>query len=182
VYSALQRAHKAVDERLPEQSQQAALRSLGDERLAEIVDGYVDAWERGDVDAVVGMLAEDARMTMPPLPTWYSGRAAVAAFLRRWPLGGRRRWRLIPTRANGQLAFGHYLWDEDKESFALHGVSALTLRAERIQEITSFLTDDIFRRFGLPDEIPAMSTSATACRPTSTLQPAGTRRAPLPVC
>ena len=70
VYSALQRAHETVDERLPEQSQQATLlRALGDVALREIVDGYVEAWERGDVDAVVAMLAEDATMAMPPIPT-----------------------------------------------------------------------------------------------------------------
>ena len=81
VYSALQRAHKTVDERLPEQSQQATLRALGDDALRDVVDGYVDAWERGDVDAVVAMLAEDATIAMPPMPTWYRGRDAVAAFL-----------------------------------------------------------------------------------------------------
>ena len=54
VNSALQRAHRLVDERLPEQSQQAALRALGDDALSEIVNGYVDAWERGDLDAVAG--------------------------------------------------------------------------------------------------------------------------------
>src|SRR5881396_467083 len=77
VNSALQRARRSVDERLPEQSQQATLRSLGDERLTEIVDGYVDAWERGDVEAVVAMLAEDAAWSMPPLASWYGGRAAL---------------------------------------------------------------------------------------------------------
>ena len=86
VDSALQRAHKAVDERLPERSQQAVLRSLDDQGLREIVDRFVDAWERADVDAVVAMLASDAAMTMPPLPTWYRGREAVAAFLEGWPL------------------------------------------------------------------------------------------------
>ena len=60
VNSALQRARKAVDERLPEQSQQATLRSLGDDGVREVVEGYVDAWDRGDVDAVVAMLTEDA--------------------------------------------------------------------------------------------------------------------------
>jgi ketosteroid isomerase-like protein len=44
---------------------------------------YIDAWERNDVDTIVSMLAEDARMTMPPLPTWFSGRDQIAAFLRR---------------------------------------------------------------------------------------------------
>ena len=86
VYSALQRAHKSVDARLPERSQQATLRSLGDDALREIVDAFVAAWERADVDAVVAMLAEDATIAMPPMPTWYRGRDAVAGFLRRSPL------------------------------------------------------------------------------------------------
>ena len=67
VNSALQRARATVDERLPDQSQQATLRSLGDDRLREIVEGYVDAWQRRDVEAVVGMLTEDATFAMPPL-------------------------------------------------------------------------------------------------------------------
>jgi RNA polymerase sigma-70 factor (ECF subfamily) len=70
VDSALQRAHKSVDERLPEQSQQATLRSLGDVALRDVVERYVDAWERGDVEAVVAMLAENATIAMPPMPTW----------------------------------------------------------------------------------------------------------------
>src|SRR5918999_682930 len=74
VNSALQRARTTVDERLPEQSQQATLRSLGDERLREVVEGYMDAMARGDVDAVVAMLTEDATFAMPPLRTWYGGR------------------------------------------------------------------------------------------------------------
>jgi RNA polymerase sigma-70 factor, ECF subfamily len=147
-----------VDERLPDQSQQTALRSLGDERLAAIVDGYVDAWERDDVDAVVAMLAEDARLAMPPVPTWYSGREAVAAFLRRLPLAGNWSWRVVPTSANGQLAFGQYVWDEDKGAFVPHEVTVLTLGGERIQEITVFLADDVFPRFGLPEQIKPTAT------------------------
>jgi RNA polymerase sigma-70 factor (ECF subfamily) len=82
VDSALQRAHKTVDERLPSQSQQQTLRLLGDNELSRIVERFVAAWEQSEVDAVVSMLADDARMTMPPLPSWYSGRPQVAAFLR----------------------------------------------------------------------------------------------------
>ena len=81
VNSALQRARKTVDERLPEQSQQATLRALGDERLREIVESYMDAMERGDVDAVVAMLAEDAAWSMPPLASWYRGHDALTEFL-----------------------------------------------------------------------------------------------------
>jgi RNA polymerase sigma-70 factor (ECF subfamily) len=153
VDSALQRAHKSVDERLPERTQQTALRSLNDERLRELVDGFVDAWERADVDAVVAMLASDVAMTMPPLPTWYWGREAVAAFLDGWPLRQGRRWRVVPVRANAQLAFGEYIWDEERETFKAHGLTVLTLDGERIAEITAFLDAELLPRFGLPDEI-----------------------------
>jgi RNA polymerase sigma-70 factor (ECF subfamily) len=153
VYSALQRAHKTVDERLPEQSQQATLRSLGEGELRDVVDSYVDAWERGDVGAVAAMLAEDAIIAMPPMPTWYGGREAVASFLRSRPLASGLRWRLVPARASGQLAFGQYLWDEEKGSFAAHSINVLGLRGARITEITAFLNPEMFGRFGLPDEI-----------------------------
>jgi RNA polymerase sigma-70 factor (ECF subfamily) len=153
VDSALQRAHKTVDRRLPQRSQQATLRALGDDGLREIVSGFMDAWDRADVEAVVAMLADDAAMTMPPMPTWYRGREAVAAFLEGWPLAGDRRWRAIPTRANGQLAFGQYIWDAERESFVAHGVNVLTLDGARIAEINSFLTPEAFERFGLPAEI-----------------------------
>jgi RNA polymerase sigma-70 factor, ECF subfamily len=149
VDSALQRAHKTIDARLPERSQQATLRSLDDEELREIVEGYVAAWERADVAAVVAMLAEDATLAMPPQPSWYSGRDAIAAFLQAWPLAeGAPRWRLVPTRANGQPAFGHYGWEVD--AFVPHAISILTLRGSRIEDITIFRTPDALARFGLP--------------------------------
>jgi RNA polymerase sigma-70 factor (ECF subfamily) len=151
VYSALQRAHKTVDERLPEQSQQATLRALGDDALRTLVGGYVDAWERGDVDTVAAMLAEDAVLTMPPIPTWYRGRDVVAGFFAGRPLAEGRRWRVVPTRANGQPALGYFQWDG--ESFIAHGINVLTLDAARIAEITAFLTPETFGRFGLPDRI-----------------------------
>src|SRR6266540_470461 len=153
VDSALQRAHRTVDQRLPEQSQQATLRFLGDAALRDVVDRYVAAWERGDVEAVAAMLADDARMTMPPLPTWYGGREAVAAFLTGRPLSGVNRWRLIPIRANGQLAFGAYTWTEARGCFTPHGLNLLTLRGAQIEEITAFLVPGTFRHFGLPDQL-----------------------------
>ncbi|MGH2983820.1 MAG: sigma-70 family RNA polymerase sigma factor [Solirubrobacterales bacterium] len=153
VYSALQRAHKAVEERLPDQSQQETLRSLGDEGLREIVDHYVDAWERNDVEAVAAMLADDATLAMPPIPTWFRGREAVAAFLARRPLAGDQSWRILPTRANGQLAFGHYLLDEEVGAHIAHHVVVLTLEGSRVGEMIAFLLPDVLRHFGLPDEI-----------------------------
>jgi RNA polymerase sigma-70 factor (ECF subfamily) len=155
VYSALQRAHKTVDERLPERSQQATLRALGDEGIRKLVDGYVDAWERGDIDAVVAMLAEDAVVSMPPRPTWYRGREAAADFFARRPLAENLRWRLVPTRASGQLAFGHYGREGDRGSFVLHAVTVLTLHGAQVDEITAYLTSEVLGSFGLPDAIQA---------------------------
>jgi RNA polymerase sigma-70 factor, ECF subfamily len=155
VDSALQRAHKAVDERLPERSQQAMLGSLDDQELREIVDRYVDAFERADVDAVVEMLAADGAFTMPPLPTWYRGREAVTEFLTSHVLASDNRWRLVPTRANGQLAFGNYRWDEELGVFEPRSISVFTLGREGIDEITTFLGPELLPSFGLPDEIAA---------------------------
>jgi RNA polymerase sigma-70 factor, ECF subfamily len=150
VASALQRARRAADERLPEVSQLATLRALGDAALRDIVRDYVDAWERADVDAVVAMLADDAAIAMPPIPTWYRGRDAVAGFLRDWPLAGARRWRVLPAGASGQPAFAHYILDYATGGFTPHGINVLTLRGARIGEITAFLAPGAFSRFGLP--------------------------------
>ena len=160
VDSALQRAHKTVDQRLPEQSQQATLRSLSHAALRQIVQRYVTAWERNDVNAVVAMLAEDAKLAMPPLPTWYRGRQQVAIFLSSGPLAGATRWRLIPARANGQLAFGAYAWEDKTQTFTPRAVDVLTLRGAQIQEITAFLTPDAFRRFDLPGILPESGTNS----------------------
>ena len=155
VDSALQRAHRSVDERLPDRSQQATLRALGDQRLTDLVAVYVDAWERGDVEAVAALLAEDALMAMPPLASWYQGRDAVARFLARRVLAGANPWRLQPTRANGQLALAQYIWDPEKALFAPHGIAVLTLRGEQIAEITAFLEPEAVAPFGLVEGLPA---------------------------
>jgi RNA polymerase sigma-70 factor, ECF subfamily len=153
VYSALQRAHKAVDERLPEQSQQATLRALDDQQVRELVEGYVDAWERADVDTVVAMLAEDAAIAMPPTPTWFRGREVIRDFLKARPLSGELRWHGIPVRANGQLGACFYVWNDESEAFEPHSVSVFTLDGDRIAEVTAFLTPAPIESFGLPAKI-----------------------------
>jgi RNA polymerase sigma-70 factor, ECF subfamily len=163
VNGALRRARSAVEERLPSQSQQATLRALGDEGLRELVRRYIDAWERSDVDAILAMLADDATFAMPPLREWYRGRDAIAAFLTGSAL--RERWRFLPVRANGQVAFGTYAWDRDSASYIALGLDVLTLRGEGVAEITAFVTPatrgptqarfatDVFGGFGLPDRL-----------------------------
>lgn len=155
VDSALQRAHKTVDERLPTQTQQQTLRLIADDELSDLVERYIAAWERNDVDAVVAMLSEDARMSMPPLPSWYNGRHAIADFLRRYPLSDVHRWQMIPTSANGQPALAGYLWDDDADAFVPNCLSLLTLRNRQIEAVTAFLTPELFSRFEVPVSIPA---------------------------
>jgi RNA polymerase sigma-70 factor, ECF subfamily len=140
VNSALQRARKTTAERLPEESQQATLRSLGDNGLRKIVDGYVEAWNRGDVKAVVAMLTEDATFAMPPLKTWFGGREAIAVFLAGWPLSGAWRWRQVRARASGQEALAFYTWDEDQAAYLPFALNVLTLRGAQISDVTAFLT------------------------------------------
>ena len=139
VNSALQRARATVDERLPEQSQQATMRSLGDERVRELVRSYVDAWDRGDVEAVVAMLAEDAAFAMPPLRTWFRGRESIGIFLAGWPLSGAWRWRELATRANGQPALAFYVWDEEAASYLPFALNVFSLRGEEISDVTAFV-------------------------------------------
>jgi RNA polymerase sigma-70 factor (ECF subfamily) len=153
VNSALQRARKVVQELQPEQSQQQTLRALGDTRLRELVDSYATALEEGDADTLVSMLTADATWSMPPLPSWYRGPAAITDFLVRLPL--RHRWRHIPVHANGQQAVACYIWDEQAGAFVGRIIDVLTLRGDRIAAVTAFIDEGLFPHFGLPATLPA---------------------------
>jgi RNA polymerase sigma-70 factor, ECF subfamily len=154
VNSALQRARKATDDRLPDESQQATLRSLGDDRMRSLVESYMRAWEAGDVDGIVAMLTDDATITMPPCPTWFSGRDSVARFLTAFPFArDGRRVRLVPTSANGQPAFGSYRWENESNAYEPISLHVLTLRLSQIAEINTFVDRTMFGRFGLPPRL-----------------------------
>ena len=144
--SALQRARKTVDERFPERSQQATLRSLGDQKLRGVVEGYMDAMQRGDVDAVVSMLAEDAAWSMPPLSAWFAGLERIRGFLVIGPLSGEFRWRHLPARVNGQAASAAYSWVEAEQAYLPFALDVLTLEGDRIKEITSFISRSTLSR------------------------------------
>jgi RNA polymerase sigma-70 factor (ECF subfamily) len=153
VDSALQRAHRTVDERLPERSQQATLAALGDEQLRDVVGSFVDAWERTDVDAVVELLTNDATFAMPPHSTWLRGEEAIAMFMRARPLAPGRRWRLVDVGANGQPAFGAYRFDARREQFVADAIMVLALTDARISDIACFRSPAMFAQFGLPATI-----------------------------
>jgi RNA polymerase sigma-70 factor (TIGR02960 family) len=151
VNSALQRARGVVQERIPAHSQQQELADLGAD-VRSITARFVDAWESSDVDGLVAMLADDVRLAMPPAPEVYVGPAAVRAVLASGPIA--HRWRMLPTRANGQLAFGGYRWDGQRGVFVGEGVDVLTVRSGRIVAITPFLVADL-EPYGLPPTISA---------------------------
>ena len=151
VNSALQRARRSLDERLPARSQQATMRDLGDETVREMVQRFIDAFEAGDVDAIVAMLAEDATFAMPPYESWYRGRAAVAGS---WLMPEGPRLRYAVTRANGQPAVGTYVLDPATGSFRAIALDVLTLRGARIGDVIAFRSAGLLPRFGLPEQLP----------------------------
>ena len=176
INSALQRARKTVEQRLPDQSQQATMRELGDAGVREVVQKYVDAWDREDIDAVVAMLTEDAAFSMPPLASWYSG-PDLPGFLAVGPLSGEWRWRHVFIWASGQPTLAFYSWDEQERTHLPFALNVLTLRDRRISDVTAFVCRSIessdraayarwpeepidpgrltafFERFGLPDRV-----------------------------
>jgi RNA polymerase sigma-70 factor, ECF subfamily len=178
VNSALQRARVAVQDRVPERSQQETLRQLGDDEVKRLVERYVGVWERCDVAAFASMLAEDATFAMPPLATWFAGRGAIAQWAAKEPMSGLYRWRMVPARANGQLALGYYSEDDDA-GWVPFALNVLTFRGHEITNVTAFiarsseplegeaqqrlvhepvqdaLAHDLFVRFGLPERLPA---------------------------
>ena len=146
--SALERARSAVAERCPEPSQQTTLRSVGDGRVRELVTRYMAALEEADMEGMLALLAEDASWAMPPEPKWYRGHEAISRFLAGGPF--QVRWRHVPTRANGQIAVGCYIWDPARKVYSAAVIDVLTLRGAQISSVTAFLDGGLFPRFGLP--------------------------------
>jgi len=146
VNSALQRARDKLD-RLDREADPPPPGSAAER---ELVGRFARAFESGDIDAVVDMLAEDARLTMPPEPLEYTGAAQIRRFLSTVPAAGElHRFKLVPTRANGQPAFGCYLRTQEGPLRA-YGLMVLTLRGDQVGAITGFPDTSVFAGFGLP--------------------------------
>jgi RNA polymerase sigma-70 factor, ECF subfamily len=153
VKGVLQRARATLDTRLPAGGRERApLPSSAGER--ELVRRFVDAVERGDIDGIVSLLTVDAWLTMPPQPYEYQGPAAIAGFLHNRQIRRGAPLRLVPTRANGQPAFGCYLPDPQAAIAHAYGLLVLTLQGDRISAITWFVDRSLFPHFGLPRTLP----------------------------
>ncbi len=175
VNSALQRARAAVRERVGPQTQQEAVRSLGDRGLQQLVDRYVEAWERCDVDAFTALLVDSATFAMPPLATWYRSRETIAQWAREYSLSGAWRWKALRTEANAQAALGFYALDEGAAAYLPFALNVLSVRDGLVCAVTAFIVRAIgasepeayvrfpeqpmnrrqltiaFERFGLPE-------------------------------
>jgi RNA polymerase sigma-70 factor (TIGR02960 family) len=150
IQSAIRRARATLEERVPANARtELTLPDAHSER--ELITRFADAFERGDVPELVTLLTDDVLLTMPPLPIEYQGRETAANFLETVAFGGgTRTYRLIPTRANGQPAFGCYQRDRQCPIARAHGLLVLTLAGDRISVITRFLDNSLLPRFGLP--------------------------------
>ena len=113
---------------------------------------FAGAWESADIDALVALLTDDAFISMPPMPFAYEGRDVVARFCASL-FGAGRRFDLVPTRANGQPAFGAYL---RAPTGIRHGTGlyVLTLTGDRICAMTRF-DNSVLASFGLPRSLPS---------------------------
>jgi RNA polymerase sigma-70 factor (ECF subfamily) len=149
VNSALQRARSALDARLPVPRERAPLPSSPQER--KLLGRFVEAFESRDVEGLLTLLTDDALLTMPPQPLEYQGHDAIGRFLAdRWATpAGRRTW-LVPTRANSQPAFGHYIEDAHAPIGRFFGLLVLTLEGDHIAGLTRFGDTAILPLFGLP--------------------------------
>jgi len=149
VYSALQRARATLEATPPPRDRAPLPRSVAER---ELVAEFADAFENGRIEQLVALLTDDAWVTMPPEPFEYQGTVAIAeffahAFSARPP---DRTDRLVPTRANGQPAFGHYIGDIHAPVVRAVGVIVLTLEGDRISHLTRFGGSGHLSRFGLP--------------------------------
>jgi RNA polymerase sigma-70 factor (ECF subfamily) len=149
VNSLLRRARAAFETRLPVTGRERApLPSSKRER--DIVGRLADAFEEGDIDGVVALLTGDAWLTMPPEPYEYQGRVAIGAFLSDRAVRRGTPLRLVPTRANGQPAFGCYFPSPQTEIARPYGLLVLTLDGDQISAMTWFADSSVFPLFGLP--------------------------------
>jgi RNA polymerase sigma-70 factor (TIGR02960 family) len=152
VNSALQRARATIRDRLP------AGRSEASEAERELLDGFIDAHQRGDADAALALISDDIRVTMPPHPFFYEGIADIQSLLERaFGPESAGDWRLLPTAANRQPAAASYLRAHGDDTYRAFKLDVLRVAEGRIAEITTF-DAALFEQFGLP---PTLSSSSS---------------------
>jgi RNA polymerase sigma-70 factor (TIGR02960 family) len=150
--SALKRARASLRRRLPPTGDRERPPAPDSRAEHALVANFVRAWESGDVDGLVALLTADVSVSMPPMPLEYQGRDIVARFCA--SIISRRRHDLVPTRANGQPAFGTYLRAPTGGIRHGTGLFVLTLTGDRICAMTRF-DNSVLPWFGLPQSLPS---------------------------
>jgi len=151
VNSALQRARRALHQRNVRNEAPVAEPRF---QLQNLLDRYVALWEQADIPGLVALLREDAWFTMPPIPAWVQGRAAIATLLSTRIFTPGRHWRLLPTRANGSPAFGLYRREAGAGVYQLFGLVVLGVEGEQIANLVAFLELSGLSSFALPPILP----------------------------
>ena len=151
VNSALKRARAGLQRRLPPRGERETPPAPDSPAEQALVANFVRAYESGDVDSLVALLTADVCLSMPPIPLEYEGRDAVARFCA--IIMRRRRSTLVPTRANGQPAFGTYLRAPTGGVRHGTGLLVLTLTSDGIGAVTRF-DNNVLGWFGLPRSLP----------------------------
>jgi RNA polymerase sigma-70 factor, ECF subfamily len=149
VNSALQRARATLRGHLPERRTEWAPSSGPSEEERELLRRYVEAHERADIDALAELLREDARLTMPPHPTWYAGRAAILVASEKGFDPDFGALQSVVARANLQPAAAHYLRPPGEAEYRPLALDVLRLEGGRVAEICSFVFPELFPAFGL---------------------------------
>lgn len=153
VNAALQRARSTLKPHLPARRlESASVADPSEEELA-LVRRYVDAHERADASALAELLREDARLTMPPTPTWYDGRAAIVTFHAEQLFGPGYRWRSVLTAANRQPAVAFYARPPGESEYPASVIDVLQIQGGLIGRIDAFVLPRLFAAFGLPPTI-----------------------------
>jgi len=150
VTSALKRARATLSRDLPETDRPQPPKSADEQRL---LAKFIDAWERADVEGIVSLMNEDAWLRMPPVPLEYQGLGPIGRFLTAVVFRQGRRYRLVPTRANGQPAFGVYVADRTSGIARANAFFVITLSGSKVSAITRF-DNAVIPRFGLPRTLP----------------------------
>ena len=153
VTSALKRARATLAQHAPAEGHREPPPEPGSPQERELVRKLTEAYAAGDVDGVIGLMTDDVWMTMPPAPFEYQGREVAARALRML-FGRGLRYRLVPTRANGQPAFGIYMPDPNSGVLHANGMMVLALEGGHIRSLTRFDNGNL-ARFGLPRTLAA---------------------------
>jgi RNA polymerase sigma-70 factor (ECF subfamily) len=153
VNSALQRARGTLRDRLGDRRTDWARPSAPSAEERALLRRYVDAHERADAGALAELLRADARLQMPPHPTWYAGRAAILLASERGFVPEFGRLRSVVTGANRQPAAAHYLQRPGEAEYYPLALDVLSIEDGQVAEITSFVSPGLFAAFGLPPTI-----------------------------